>query len=99
MAQKPKGEIRRSQLITTYGIGSIVAVEDKRAESVIDWVRRNGGKCTARELCRNEVAGIKKSTEAKRMLQDLEDRGLGHCTVVKAGKKESVTFVTGAVVG
>jgi hypothetical protein len=29
VAQKPKGEIRRSQLITTYGIGSIVAVEDE----------------------------------------------------------------------
>ena len=29
MAQKPKGEIRRSQLITTYGIGAIVAVEDE----------------------------------------------------------------------
>jgi len=29
MPQKPKGEIRRSQLITTYGIGSIVAVEDE----------------------------------------------------------------------
>jgi hypothetical protein len=29
MARKPKGEIRRSQLITTYGIGSIIAVEDE----------------------------------------------------------------------
>lgn len=29
MAQKTKGEIRRSQLITTYGVGSIVAVEDE----------------------------------------------------------------------
>jgi hypothetical protein len=29
MAKKSKGEIRRSQLITTYGIGSIVAVEDE----------------------------------------------------------------------
>lgn len=29
MPQKPKGEIRRSQLITTYGIGAIVAVEDE----------------------------------------------------------------------
>lgn len=29
MPQKPKGEIRRSQLISTYGIGSIVAVEDE----------------------------------------------------------------------
>ncbi|MGQ0823745.1 MAG: DrmB family protein [Actinomycetota bacterium] len=29
MAPKTKGEIRRSQLITTYGIGSIVAVEDE----------------------------------------------------------------------
>jgi hypothetical protein len=29
VAQKSKGEIRRSQLITTYGIGSIVAVEDE----------------------------------------------------------------------
>jgi hypothetical protein len=29
MPQKTKGQIRRSQLITTYGIGSIVAVEDE----------------------------------------------------------------------
>ena len=29
MEQKSKGEIRRSQLITTYGIGAIVAVEDE----------------------------------------------------------------------
>ena len=29
MARKPKGEIRRSQLITTYGVGSIIAVEDE----------------------------------------------------------------------
>lgn len=29
MAPKTKGEIRRSQLITTYGVGSIIAVEDE----------------------------------------------------------------------
>lgn len=29
MPRKPMGEIRRSQLITTYGIGSIIAVEDE----------------------------------------------------------------------
>lgn len=29
MPRKPKGAIRRSQLITTYGIGSIIAVEDE----------------------------------------------------------------------
>jgi len=29
MPRKPKGSIRRSQLITTYGIGSIIAVEDE----------------------------------------------------------------------
>jgi hypothetical protein len=29
MPAKPKGEVRRSQLITTYGVGSIVAVEDE----------------------------------------------------------------------
>jgi hypothetical protein len=29
MPHKPKGTIRRSQLITTYGIGSIIAVEDE----------------------------------------------------------------------
>ena len=76
-----------------------VAVEDKQAEAVLGWIRRNGGRCTARDLCRNEVAGIKKSTEAKRMLKDLEDRGFGHCTVIYAGKKESVTFAVGEVVG
>lgn len=29
MPGKPKGAIRRSQLITTYGIGSVIAVEDE----------------------------------------------------------------------
>jgi hypothetical protein len=29
MARKPKGQIRRTQLITTYGVGSIVAIEDE----------------------------------------------------------------------
>jgi hypothetical protein len=29
MPHKPKGTIRRSQLITTYGVGSIIAVEDE----------------------------------------------------------------------
>jgi hypothetical protein len=76
-----------------------VAQEDRRAEAVLGWIRRNGGRCTARDLCRNEVAGIKKSTEARKMLKDLEDRGLGHCTTIYTGKKESLVFTIGEVVG
>ena len=76
-----------------------MAVEDKRAEAVVGWVREHGGKCTGRDLCRNEVAGIKKASDAKLMLKDLEDRGYGRCLVNYTGKKESVTFVAGEVVG
>jgi hypothetical protein len=76
-----------------------VPVEDRQAEAVFGWICRNGGRCTARDLCHNEVAGIRKSTEARRMLKDLEDRGLGHCTTNYAGKKESLAFAVGEVVG
>jgi hypothetical protein len=76
-----------------------LAKEDRQAEAVLGWIRRNGGQCTARDLYRNEVAGIKKATEARKMLKDLEDRGLGHCTIIYEGKKESLAFTIGEVVG
>jgi hypothetical protein len=70
-----------------------VAAEDKRAERIERWVRQNGGQCLARDLYRNEVAGIKTESDAKKALRDLEDRGRGECVPLKHGKKESIRFV------
>ncbi|QDV37434.1 DUF3987 domain-containing protein [Tautonia plasticadhaerens] len=69
-----------------------VAREDARAEAILGWVRRHGGKCSVRDLCRQQVAGIKKASAAKKALRDLEDRGMGRCTVHYSGKKESIAF-------
>src|SRR5262249_39642563 len=50
--------------------------EDLKAERVMAWIRKRPGKrVTPRELQQNGVAGIKTSSEAQRLLEDLADRG------------------------
>jgi hypothetical protein len=58
-----------------------VSSEELRAQRVLEWIRKRPGKhATAREVQMNTVAGIKTSTEAKKVLKDLEDRGWGKYT-------------------
>ena len=51
--------------------------EEKRAEAVLVWVHKHDGRCTARQLQRNNVVGITRQSEAKRMIVELVDRGHG----------------------
>ena len=51
---------------------------DLKAEHAIQWIRKRKGRRTdARELVQNGLLGIKTASEAKALLKDLEDRGLG----------------------
>jgi hypothetical protein len=70
-----------------------IVAKDRQAERVEAWIRRNGGRCTARDLYRQGVAAIKTKSDARKALHDLEDRGRGDCTSNKVGKKESIEFV------
>ncbi len=55
-----------------------VSKEELRSQRVLAWIRKRPGKsATARELHQNNVAGIKTTSEAKKILKDLEDRGWG----------------------
>jgi hypothetical protein len=66
--------------------------EDKLVEQVIGWMRKTERvRIRPRDLYRNRVAGLKKSTAAEQTLKLLVDRGLG--TLDKSGR--SSEFVLG----
>jgi hypothetical protein len=49
--------------------------EDNRLLEVIDWIRQQGGRCTARDLVRAKK--VTPTAQAKKMLAELEERGYG----------------------
>ncbi len=51
--------------------------DDKRAEGAANWIKARGGECRARDLIAYGVAGVKKASQAQKLLEDLVDRGLG----------------------
>ena len=63
--------------------------EDKRMIGAIEWIKRQGGKVTARDVRMYKVAGVKNSDEAKELLHELEKRGAGK---VEYGTRKSVIF-------
>lgn len=67
-----------------------VRPDDKRAAALERWIRNHGGTCTARDVVRNEVAGIKRTSDASAALRDLQDRGKGRLT---SGRRDGVGFV------
>ena len=69
---------------------------DRLVEKVISWIRDQGGECGARDLGRVGIPGIKKSSAARRMMNDLVDRGLGTLVNRKGGNGQTGThFVLG----
>jgi len=64
---------------------------DQLAEAVERWIRTHGGRCTPRDLQRAKVAGIKRASEAEKLLKDLADRGRGQFERGKS--KKGATFV------
>jgi hypothetical protein len=49
--------------------------EDNRLLEVVDWIRRKGGRCRARDLVRARKASP--TPKAKKLLAELQDRGYG----------------------
>ena len=73
--------------------------DDRRIEVVVKWIQRHGGECTVRDLQRSKIANIKKSSEARQLMTDMVDRGLG--TLVprtnKQGKEVTYLVLNGPV--
>jgi len=67
--------------------------EDKRVEAFLSWMERHGmTEVSPRDVVRANVAGIKKSSDAKRLMEAVADRGYGECE--KTGvQKRSVRFM------
>ncbi len=61
---------------------------DTGAQKILAWIKRNGGKATARDLMRNHFA--KKTSEAKEIMKDLKDRGHGGVRMEKASNNKNV---------
>jgi hypothetical protein len=70
--------------------------DDRKVELVVNWLRKQGGECTCRTLQRAGVARIKKASEAKEMMRNLADRGLGSLAdrPTPQSKGKAVTYFT-----
>lgn len=66
-----------------------VSPEDKKVLSALEWIRKQGGKVTAREVLRYHLANVKTSAEAKQLLYQLLERGYGR---IEEMGKGNVTF-------
>lgn len=64
--------------------------EDQQVDKAIQWIERHGGHTTAREILQNKVGGVKSTTEAKRLLVELEDRQYGE--IEEGSRKDSIIF-------
>jgi hypothetical protein len=71
--------------------------EDRKVGRFMEWMRRKKlTTCTARDICRYEVCGIKTTPEAVRLLHEAVHRDLGELRTGNANgsrSKDSVTFV------
>ena len=67
--------------------------EDKKVEAFLNWMERHAlTETSPRDVVRANVAGIKKSSDAKRLMEAVADRGYGECE--KTGvQKRSVRFM------
>jgi Protein of unknown function (DUF3987) len=64
---------------------------DRRANQALAWIKRRGGRVTARDLYRNHVAGIRDYSSAEAILERLVARGSG---TVEQQDKGSLVFRT-----
>jgi hypothetical protein len=64
--------------------------EDNRAERTLGWIQGRGGNCQPRDLIARHLA--KKMSEARLLLADLADRGLGKLKVEKVNGRDVTTF-------
>jgi uncharacterized protein DUF3987 len=63
--------------------------QDKKVLSTVEWIRRQGGSVTARDVLMHRVANVRTASEAKQFLLHLQERGYG---TVKEGQKKNVSF-------
>jgi uncharacterized protein DUF3987 len=65
---------------------------DQRAEQARRWIRTFGGSCTVRELQRFRVAGVRRASEADKLVRDLIDLGYGSVEVrhLPSGRTQKV---------
>jgi hypothetical protein len=63
--------------------------EDRQVEDLVGWLRRKGKTvCTVRDICRANVCGIRKASDAQKLLAAAVDQGLGDWQGVAGGGPE-----------
>jgi hypothetical protein len=64
--------------------------EDNHLLEVVDWIRQQGGRCTARDLVRAKK--VTPTAQAKKMLTELEERGYGRIEWHEAKNNKKVQW-------
>lgn len=69
---------------------------DHRADQAVEWIKHHEGRTTSREMVHKNVAGIKTVSQAKRLMEDLEERFMGNISKHKSKNgKELWSFTMG----
>lgn len=58
--------------------------QDKSVNTAIRWIKARGGRVTARDIVRFNVAGVKKTSDALSLFRELQDRAYG--SIIREGK-------------
>lgn len=66
---------------------------DRRVELARRWIEAQGGRATARDLQRKGVAGVRRASEARALMAELVDRGLGRIERRRAGNGQPVDWL------
>lgn len=94
-------DVRRAVALANYFKGHAMVVhnclqlteEDKQVDALLAWMRRNNRvECTPREVVRANVAGLKKTSDAAKLLQAAAERQLGSLDQPD-GRQRSSRFV------
>jgi hypothetical protein len=78
----------KSHLRIVYARLGQTSKDDRLLEEVVDWVRRNGGRCRARDLVRAKK--VTPTDKAKKLLKELEERGYGRVDWLDAANGRKV---------
>jgi len=72
--------------------------EERQIKQILDWIRKNGGVSTVREIQMNKVGGVKRSSEIIARFNAMQDMGQGLIEKIqkKTGGRPIIQFRTNA---
>jgi hypothetical protein len=65
--------------------------DNDQVRRAVAWIRAHGGTCTPTDLVRNNVAGVRRKSEAETLMKAIEDYGYGRRETARSANNRTVT--------